>query len=59
MTQTKKLIHSKEALIKKFDEDYMAYESKKGDKFRDLSILIHKSLDKMNELRIKQQLEMD
>lgn len=31
----------------------MTFESRKGDKFKDLSKLIHKSLDKMSELRDK------
>lgn len=36
----------------------MALENKKSDKFRDLSVLIHKSLDKMTELKEKQQEDM-
>jgi hypothetical protein len=36
----------------------MALENKKSDKFRELSTLIHKSLDKMGELKEKQVDEM-
>lgn len=53
ITQTKKLITQKEMFIRKYDEDYMAYENKKGDKFKDLSSLIHKSLSKMMDMREK------
>ena len=31
----------------------MALENKKSDKYRELSLLIHRSLDKMNELKDK------
>lgn len=58
ITQTKNLIFSKESMIKKFDDDYMSLENKKSDKFRELSTLIHKSLEKMSELREKQNEEM-
>ena len=37
----------------------MVYENKKGDKYKDLSTLIHKSLDKIIELRTKQAEEME
>jgi hypothetical protein len=53
LTQTKNLIISKESQIKKLDEDYMALENKKSDKYKDLSQLIHKSLEKMGELKEK------
>lgn len=36
----------------------MALENKKSDKYRDLSALIHKSLEKMSELKEKQQDDM-
>lgn len=45
---------SKESSIKRLDEDYMALENKKGDKFKELSKLIHKSLDKLSDLKVKQ-----
>ena len=47
ITQTKNLIMSKENQIKRLDEDYMTLENKKGDKYKELSVLIHKSLTKM------------
>lgn len=37
ITQTKHLITSKDSQIKKLDEDYMGYENKKGDKYKELS----------------------
>jgi hypothetical protein len=37
LSQTKNLIISKESLIKKLDEDHMALENKKSDKYRELS----------------------
>lgn len=37
----------------------MVYESKKGDKYKDLSSLLHKSLEKISEMMQKQQEEMD
>jgi hypothetical protein len=36
----------------------MALENKKSDKFRELSSIIHKSLEKMSELKEKQAEEM-
>ena len=54
LTQTKNLIISKESLIKKLDEDYMALENKKSDKYRELSQLIHRSIEKMSELKDRQ-----
>jgi hypothetical protein len=45
-------------MIKKFDDDHMSLENKKSDKFRELSTLLHRSLEKMNELKDKQNLEM-
>lgn len=36
----------------------MTLENKKSDKYRELSQLIHKSLEKMNELREKQNEDM-
>lgn len=53
ITQTKNLIISKEGTIKRLDEDYMSLEHKKGDKYKELSVLIHKSLDKLVGLRDK------
>jgi hypothetical protein len=53
LQQTKNLILSKETQIRRLDEDYMSLENKKSDKYKDLSQLIHNSLDKMNELREK------
>lgn len=58
LQQTKNLVISKESQIKRLDEDYMALENKKSDKYRELSQLIHKSLEKMGELKEKQQLDM-
>ena len=58
LSQTKSLIASKEAQIKRLDEDYMAIENKKSDKYRELSALVRRSLAKMGELREKQQLDM-
>lgn len=58
-TQTRNLIQAKEQQIKRLDEDYMVYENKKGDKYKDLSTLIHKSLEKIGELKTKQQEEME
>ena len=58
ITQTKNLIVSKEGNIRRLDEDYMGLESKKGDKYRELSALIHKSLDKLVDLKEKQTVEM-
>lgn len=58
LTQTKNLIISKESLIKKLDEDYMALENKKSDKYRELSQLIHKSIEKMSELKERQTQDM-
>jgi hypothetical protein len=52
------LIISKESLIKKLDEDYMALENKKSDKYRELSQLIHKSIEKMSELKERQTQDM-
>ena len=40
-------------MIKRLDEDYMVLENKKSDKFKELSQLIHKSLEKMGELKEK------
>ena len=37
----------------------MVYENKKGDKYKELSGLIHKSLEKIMELKTKQQEEME
>ncbi len=54
LAQTKNLIFSKESLIKKLDEDHMALENKKSDKYRELSLLIHRSLEKMSELKERQ-----
>jgi hypothetical protein len=56
--QTKNLITSKDSQIKKLDEDYMAFENKKGDKFKDLSLLVRRSLEKMGDLRDRQVEEM-
>jgi len=53
LSQTKNLIASKESQIKRLDEDYMALENKKSDKYKELSALIHKSIDKMGELKEK------
>ena len=50
-TQTRNLIQAKEVQIKRLDEDYMVYESKKGDKYKDLSNLLHKSLEKISEMK--------
>jgi hypothetical protein len=36
----------------------MALENKKSDKYRELSTLIHKSIEKMSDLREKQVEEM-
>lgn len=47
ITQTKNLIQAKESSIKRIDEDFMSFESKKGDKYKELSQLIHKSLEKI------------
>lgn len=47
LTQTKQLITSKEIAIRMLDEEYMALENKKGEKFADLSMLINKSLNKI------------
>ena len=51
--QTRNLRLSKEAQIKRLDEDYMSLENRKSDKFKDLSVLIHKSMDKMESLSLK------
>jgi hypothetical protein len=51
--QTRNLRLSKEAQIKRLDEDYMSLENRKSDKFKDLSVLIHKSIDKMESLSLK------
>lgn len=56
--QTKNLITSKDSQIKKLDEDYMGYENKKGDRYKDLSLLIKRSLEKMGDLRDRQDEEM-
>lgn len=58
ITQTKNLIMSKEGAIKRLDEDYLAFENKKGDKYKELSVLIHKSLEKIVDLRDKQAEEL-
>ena len=36
----------------------MALENKKGDKYKELSQLIHKSIEKLSELREKESEEM-
>lgn len=56
--QTKNLIKSKDSHIKKLDENSMAYENKKADKYKDLCSLIKRSLEKMVDLREKQVEEM-
>lgn len=53
ITQTKNLIQSKDSMIKRLDEDYMVLENKKSDKYKELSQLIHRSLEKMGELKDK------
>ena len=51
--QTRNLRLYKDAQIKRLDEDYMSLENRKSDKFKDLSVLIHKSIDKMESLSLK------
>lgn len=58
LQQTKNLIGSKEQQIKRLDEDHMALENKKSDKYRELSHILHKSLDKASELKVKQHEDM-
>lgn len=36
----------------------MAHENKKSDKYKELSQLLHRSIEKLNELKIKQADEM-
>jgi len=58
MTQTKNLIISKESQIKRLDEEHMLQENKKTEKARELSQLIHKSIDKVDNIRTKQNEDM-
>jgi thiamine biosynthesis lipoprotein ApbE len=52
--QTRSLIQSKEAQAKRLEEDFMQLENRKSDKYKELSALIHRSLDKIETLREKQ-----
>ena len=52
------LIDTKDGQIKRLDEDYCALESKKSDRYRDLSTIIHKSFDKISSIKVKQEEEM-
>jgi structural maintenance of chromosome 2 len=52
------LIVSKESQIKRQDEDYMNLEGYKIERSRDLATLIHKSIDKVEGIQKRQELEM-
>ena len=58
LTQTKNLIISKEAQIKRHDEDHMNLEGQKLERTRDLAGLINKSIEKVENIRTRQELEM-
>jgi len=55
--QTKTLIISKEAQVKRLDDEHMALENRKSDKYKDLSALLRRSVDKVD--RIKAQMLED
>jgi len=52
------LIVSKESQIKRQDEDYMNLEGYKIERSRDLATLIHKSIDKVEGIQKRQEVEM-
>lgn len=58
LQQTKNLIGSKEAQIKRVEEEYMVLENKKSDKYKELCTMIQKSLDKVSTLMENQRDEM-
>ena len=52
-SQTKNLISAKDSQIKQFDEEHMLLEKKKTDKAKELSNMLHKSIEKVDAIRIK------
>jgi len=50
----KQLISSKEDKGKKLDEDTTSLESRKGDKYVELSQVVEKSQTRLNEIRTSQ-----
>lgn len=58
ITQTKNLITSKDSQVKRFDEEHMLLENKKSDKSKELSNMLHKSIEKVDAIRSKQNEDM-
>ena len=58
ITQTKNLITAKDSQVKRFDEEHMLLENKKSDKSKELSTMLHKSIEKVDAIRSKQNEDM-
>ena len=58
ITQTKNLITAKDSQVKRFDEEHMLLENKKSDKSKELSNMLHKSIEKVDAIRSKQNEDM-
>lgn len=58
ISHTKNLISAKDSQVKQFDEEHMLLENKKTDKARELSTMLHKSIEKVDALRVKQNEDM-
>jgi hypothetical protein len=44
--------------VKQFDEEHMLLENKKTDKAKELSTMLHKSIEKVDAIRVKQNEDM-
>lgn len=57
--QTKTLMISKEAQLKRLDDDHMAIENKKSDKYKELSALVRRSVEKIERLTAQMMEDMN
>lgn len=44
--------------MRRLEEDHAGFENRKSDKFKELSALIHRSIDKVEAIRVKQNEDM-
>ena len=56
--QTKNVIAAKDTQIKRLDEEYMGVERRKGEREKELRALVKRSLERLGEMRERQQEEM-
>lgn len=59
ITQSQELIEQKATQILKLYEEYKGFESKKSQKFKQLSEAMHQALDKTDQMKCKQKLDKE